>query len=60
MKDGQYVRDSRDALGLTQAQFADALGVTIRTVSNWETNAVPLPDSRRRHIELLLRQMRKR
>ena len=30
------IRAIRDGLGLTQAIFADVLGVNIRTVQNWE------------------------
>lgn len=29
----------RERAGLTQRQFADALGVTITTISNWERGA---------------------
>lgn len=30
------VRGLRDQLGLTQADFADMIGVSIRTLQNWE------------------------
>lgn len=33
------IRARRDDLGLTQAEFADMLGVTPQTISNWERGA---------------------
>ena len=34
----KVVRELRDALGLTQEQFAAKLGVTFSTVNRWENN----------------------
>lgn len=34
---GPAIQKARDDLGLTQKQLADRLGVTINTVSSWET-----------------------
>ncbi len=40
MSDGQLtLAKLRERAGLTQRQFADALGVTITTISNWERGA---------------------
>ena len=33
----------RERLGLTRAEFAKVLGVTARTILNWETGAVKVP-----------------
>lgn len=33
---GEFIRDLRLALGLTQEQFAVALGVTYGTINRWE------------------------
>ena len=34
---GRNIKAIREANGLTQQQFADTIGVTITTVSAWET-----------------------
>jgi DNA-binding transcriptional regulator YiaG len=60
LTDAEFVKDARSKLGMTQIEFADQLGVTDRAVSAWEAGATPLTKSRRSHIELLLRQQRKR
>ena len=36
-KFGQFLRRQRRAAGLTQAQLAERLGVSNRSVSRWET-----------------------
>lgn len=36
--DGSQVKVIRQALGLTQEEFAHQLGVTLCTVSRWENN----------------------
>jgi DNA-binding transcriptional regulator YiaG len=33
----------REAAGLTQAQVAEPLGVTIRSLTRWETGVLPTP-----------------
>lgn len=33
---GQFIRDRRLELGLTQQQLADKLGITDKAVSKWE------------------------
>ena len=43
VKFGAFLRDLRKEKGLTQAQLAEQLDVTNRTVSRWETG-VNLPD----------------
>lgn len=34
--DGEQIRRAREALGWTQTQLAEAVGVGMRTVGNWE------------------------
>lgn len=36
---GQQIRDARERAGLTQEQLAQRVGVTLRTVGNWERGA---------------------
>lgn len=43
MKIGQFIRDRRTELGLTQQQLADKLGITDKAVSKWERE-VSYPD----------------
>jgi putative zinc finger/helix-turn-helix YgiT family protein len=45
------IRDCRIALGLTQKQLADRLGIAVATLSRWETGA-QIPQ---RHSDLMLR-----
>jgi transcriptional regulator with XRE-family HTH domain len=33
---GPEIRTARERIGLTQEQFADAVGANLRTVGNWE------------------------
>lgn len=40
---GRTLRATRRRLGWTQRRLAAELGVTIRSVSRWETDAVPMP-----------------
>lgn len=42
---GQRIKECREALSLTQTQFAEQLGVEQTTVSRWERgNSAPGPD----------------
>ena len=43
MKIGQFIRDRRIELCMTQQQLADKLGITDKAVSKWE-RAVSYPD----------------
>jgi DNA-binding transcriptional regulator YiaG len=47
VKFGLTIREARDALNLTQAELADEIGVSSRTVQNWEAGKVPRPKQRR-------------
>jgi len=49
------VARARVALGYTQAQFADALGVHVTTVSGWEAGRFEMRAPTRLYIETLLR-----
>jgi DNA-binding XRE family transcriptional regulator len=40
--DRQEIREARQLLGVTQVQLAQALGVTARSVINWEMGDVPI------------------
>ena len=37
---GETIRNARKALGLTQRQLSDCLGVSNTSVSNWENNNI--------------------
>lgn len=39
----QTIKDMRRALGMTQAEFAAALGIPRRSVQNWETEVSTPP-----------------
>lgn len=40
---GQKIKERRSALGMTQAQLADLLGVTPRNISRYETDMTVPP-----------------
>lgn len=40
--DRQELRERRRRLGLTQAQLADALGVSARAIGKWEAGDAPI------------------
>ena len=44
----------RDELGLTQKSLADAIGVNLRTLQDWEIGRSPMP----RPVEILLNLMK--
>jgi DNA-binding transcriptional regulator YiaG len=48
--DGNKIREQRRELALTQTEFADAIGVTLRTVQTWESGRVEI---RLRHLRRL-------
>ena len=52
----KHVRRVRKALGLTQSQFAELLGVHLVTVKKWETGAQGLRSTSERLIRLLVAQ----
>lgn len=47
------IREQRKRLGMTQEEFANRLGVSTRTVQNWEQGGA-IPASSRNAIERLL------
>ena len=51
------VRETRFRLGLTQAQFAEKLGVSFQSVNRWENKRTKLLPIVRKQIEEVLRQM---
>ncbi len=51
--DGELVKALRDHMGLTQAEFADELGVRQPTVSEWETGAYAPKRSSSRLLSLI-------
>lgn len=40
------IRSERARMGLTQKNLADRLEVDERTISNWETEATPVPSTK--------------
>lgn len=42
-KIGQFLKELRKEKGITQAEFAETLGVTNRSISRWETGT-NMPD----------------
>ncbi|MGG6240102.1 helix-turn-helix domain-containing protein [Nodosilinea sp. AN01ver1] len=51
---GQLIRDLRQALGSTQAQFADALGVSFSTLNRWENGHMQPSPLALRQVESVL------
>ena len=49
--DAAFVKQIRQALSLTQQQFADRLGVSRELVNKWENNRLPLSDTKRELIQ---------
>jgi len=51
------VKETRKRLGLTQVQFAEALGVSFQSVNRWERSKTkPLPIVLK-HIEVMVKEM---
>jgi DNA-binding transcriptional regulator YiaG len=51
--DGQKIREARLQLALTPAEFAELLGVTDRTIRNWESGRTGIRLERVRRIAAL-------
>ena len=51
---GNELRRIRDRLGLTQAAFAERLGVTPNTVARWERDEVSISEPAARLARLLI------
>lgn len=51
--DGNKIRAQRLELALTQSEFADAIGVTLRSVQSWETGTVAIRLKHLRRIAIL-------
>ena len=49
---GPEVRKRREAMGLTQGEFAELLGVALNTVSRWELGRMQIAERSARLIEL--------
>ncbi|ERT07129.1 helix-turn-helix family protein [Lyngbya aestuarii BL J] len=49
----ELIKALRRHMGLTQAEFAERLGVRQKTVSNWENELYLPPRSTCKHLELL-------
>jgi len=51
MNIGDRIRELRQALGLSQTEFAERLGKTRRTIQHWESGNITPPDNVLRLIE---------
>ncbi|MBW4557247.1 MAG: helix-turn-helix domain-containing protein [Trichormus sp. ATA11-4-KO1] len=49
----ELIKALRLHMGLTQAEFAERLGVRQKTVSNWENSLYVIPRSTSKHLELV-------
>ncbi|PSN15275.1 transcriptional regulator [filamentous cyanobacterium CCT1] len=54
---GQLIRDLRQAIGSTQAQFADALGVSFSTLNRWENGHMQPSPLALRQVESVLENL---
>ena len=50
--DNQYIKKTRNRLGLSQIAFARAMGVSVKTVEKWEQGVNPVNDSSKRLVFL--------
>lgn len=48
------IRSAREAVGLTQRELADRLGVSPRTISHWETGMAPRPGPKLRRVRAFI------
>lgn len=55
-RDRHKIIDSREDAGLSQQQLANRLGVSVRTVSRWESGAGTLPDDALERVEEAINQ----
>ncbi len=56
--DAEALRALRRHLGLTQAEFADEMGVRQQTISEWETGLYQPTRSRSKHLQILAERAR--
>lgn len=47
------IRTARDRASLSQAELAQMIGVSARTVQNWEAGSIPQPKHRRAVLEFI-------
>ncbi len=59
MKKYESVREYRLALGMSQAELAQKLQVSLNTISRWENDKRNHPDYLLDHLEFLLNQKEK-
>jgi transcriptional regulator with XRE-family HTH domain len=50
-----WLRTQREALGMSRANLADALGVSPRTIANWETGRTTMNAERYAQLRRYLR-----
>ena len=47
------VREIREKAGLTQEELAERMGVSLRTIQNWEAGSV-IPGTKKKNLLLLI------
>lgn len=58
--DAQYIYDTRLALGLSQFEFADLLGVTDSAVCRWENGNRPVPGPVRKLVDMMQKKAKRK